>query len=150
MSFLKVKYGLPILFWIVFIFWMSTGVFSFNYTSSIIVPVIKFVAKEISDERASHIHWLIRKSGHVTEYFILGALVIRAFCAGTIKSLTVRQTLYSLLIVVLYASSDEFHQFFIATRTASTSDIGIDTVGGICAIGIVAVWRLACVSQGKK
>jgi VanZ family protein len=44
--------------------------------------------------------------------------------------------------IVLYASSDEFHQSFVATRTASIIDVGIDTLGGTLAIAIGALWRL--------
>ena len=89
------------------------------------------------------IHGLIRKSGHVTEYFILAGLVLRAFCAGAISTLTRKQIFYSLLVVALYASSDEFHQSFVATRTASIIDVGIDTIGGVLAIIIAELWRLA-------
>jgi len=139
----KFKYWFPVFLWMSFIFWMSTGTFSFEHTSTIIVPIIKFIVSEISDEKVNFIHGLIRKSGHVTEYFILGCLVLNAFCAGTISTLTRKQIFYSLLIVALYASSDEFHQSFVATRTASIIDVGIDTVGGVLAISIVALWRSA-------
>jgi len=139
----NVKFWLPVLLWMSFIFWMSTGTFSGENTSSIIVPIIKFIVSGISDEKANLIHGLIRKSGHVTEYFILAGLVLRAFCAGAISTLTRKQIFYSLLVVALYASSDEFHQSFVATRTASIIDVGIDTIGGVLAIIIAELWRLA-------
>ena len=150
MNIIRFKHWLPVLLWMGFIFWMSTGTFSSEHTSSIIVPVIKFIAREISDEKTKFIHGLIRKSGHVLEYFILGALVLRAFCAGVITSLTFKQIFYSLLIVALYASSDEFHQSFVATRTASIIDVGIDTAGGSLAISISALWRLTELRRKQK
>jgi len=143
----RFKYWLPVLVWMSFIFWMSTGTFSSEHTSTIIIPIIKFIARGISDEKANFIHGLMRKSGHVVEYFILGGLVLRAFCAGAISTLTRKQIFYSLLVVALFASSDEFHQSFIATRTASIIDVGIDTVGGVLAISIAALWRLAALCR---
>ncbi len=149
LNMIRCKYWLPVFIWMGFIFWMSTGTFSSGHTSSIIVPILKFIVREISDEKANFIHGLIRKSGHVAEYFILCGLVMRAFCAGAISTLTPKQILYSLLVVALYASSDEFHQSFVATRTASIIDVGIDTVGGVLAISIVVLWKLA-VQEMKK
>ena len=144
------RYWLPVLVWMSFIFWMSTGTFSSEHTSTIIIPVIKFIAREISDEKADFIHGFIRKSGHVAEYFILGGLVLRAFCSGTISTLTRKQISCSLLVVALYASSDEFHQSFVATRTASIIDVGIDTIGGVLSISIAALWRLAALCRKQK
>ena len=146
----KSIYWIPVLIWMGFIFWMSTGTFSSENTSSIIVPIIKFIVHSISDERADFIHALIRKLGHITEYFILGGLVLRAFCSGTISALTGKQILYALLLVVLYASSDEVHQSFVATRTASIIDVVIDTVGGALSVSFGALWRLAAIYRKYK
>ena len=43
----------------------------------------------------------------------------------------------SLGIGVLYASLDEFHQFFIPDRSASVVDVFIDSFGVICGICVV-------------
>ena len=145
------RYWLPVFVWMFFIFWMSTGTFSSEHTSTIIIPMIKFIVREISDEKANFIHGFIRKSGHIAEYFILGGLVLRAFCSGTISTLTRKQIFYSLSIVALYASSDEYHQSFVATRTASIVDVGIDTIGGVFTISIAALWwRLAALCRKQK
>jgi VanZ family protein len=48
----------------------------------------------------------------------------------------------SLLGVVLYAASDEFHQSFVPERTASLVDVGIDTLGGIIAQGVSVLWHV--------
>jgi VanZ family protein len=39
-----------------------------------------------------------------------------------------------LALVLLYALSDELHQTFVPTRTASITDVMIDVLGGICGI----------------
>jgi VanZ family protein len=43
---------------------------------------------------------------------------------------------YSLVIVIFVAATDEYHQAFVASRTSSVVDIGIDIVGGILGQGI--------------
>jgi VanZ family protein len=46
----------------------------------------------------------------------------------------------ALLCVILYASSDEFHQLFVPTREGRVTDVMIDTVGGT--LGLLALWVL--------
>jgi len=37
------------------------------------------------------------------------------------------------ILVVLWAAGDEFHQSFVSTRTGSVVDVVIDTAGGVLA-----------------
>lgn len=123
-----------------FIFWMSTGTFSEKNTSLIIEPILRFLMPGISFQSINMIHGLIRKCGHFIEYFILGLLLFRAFRGGSIGLRRWRWAFSSLIVVVLYAASDEFHQSFISTRTASLADVGIDTIGGIFAQVVRVLW----------
>ena len=50
-----------------------------------------------------------------------------------------RRVLCSLLITTLYAGSDEIHQIFVATRTASLLDWLADFAGGAAAAGLTIV-----------
>ena len=137
------RYWVPVLLWMSFIFLMSTGTFSGENTSLIIEPILHFLMPSITPEKVDLIHGAIRKLGHVTEYFILGILLFRAFRCGSKELLSWRWALYSILVVVLYAASDEFHQSFVSTRTASLFDVGIDTLGGILAQGVSVLWHLS-------
>ncbi len=121
---------------------MSTGTFSAQNTSSIIEPLLRFVMPSTTEEDLSLINGVTRKAAHITEYFILGILLFRAFRSGSKKLMTFRWAFYSFLIVVLYAAGDEFHQSFEATRSASIIDVGIDAVGGIFA-QVVIMAKLA-------
>jgi len=122
---------------------MSTGTFSADNTSLIIEPILHFLTPSITPEKVDLIHGAIRKLGHVTEYFILGILLFRAFRCGSKELLSWRWAFYSILVVVLYAASDEFHQSFVSTRTASLFDVGIDTLGGILAQGVSVLWQFS-------
>lgn len=81
------------------------------------------------------LHGIIRKCGHVIEYFILGLLLFRALRADSTESRIHRWTFTAFLVVVLYAASDEVHQSLVASRTASFFDVAIDTVGGVLSQG---------------
>ena len=143
MSFIrKFKYWVPVLLWISFIFWMSTGTCSAQNTSLIIEPILHFLMPSISAEKVAMIHEVIRKLGHVTEYFILGILLFCAFRGGSKELRNLRWAFSSFLVVVLCAASDEFHQSFVSTRAASLFDVGIDTLGGILAQGVNVLWHL--------
>ena len=121
---------------------MSTGAFSAENTSLIIEPLLHFLVPSITLEKVALIHAVIRKLGHVTEYFILGILLFRAFRYGSKESLSGRWAFYSILVVILYAAGDEFHQSFVSTRTASIFDAGIDTLGGVLAQSVSVLWQL--------
>jgi VanZ family protein len=128
-----IKYWLPVIFWMCFIFWMSTETFSSENTFSLTEAFLRFLVPRISSQEMGLIHAFIRKAGHVTEYFILGLLLFRAFRGGSAAPWNWRWSFFAVVVVVLWAVSDEFHQSFVATRTASAVDVGIDTVGGILA-----------------
>jgi VanZ family protein len=134
------KHWVPVVLWMSFIFWMSTGTFSAENTSLIIEPILHFLMPSISPEQVAVIHGVLRKLGHVSEFFILGILLFRAFRGGSKEVRNLRWAVSSLLVVVLYAASDEFHQSFVTTRTASLFDVGIDTFGGILAQCVSVVY----------
>jgi len=77
------------------------------------------------------LHGLIRKAGHVTEYFILGLLLFRAIRGNSQQGWRLRWAVYAVIGVVLYALSDELHQSFSSSRTSSLVDVGIDSAGGV-------------------
>ena len=62
---------------------------------------------------------LLRKGAHLTEYAILGALLLRALG---------REPL-ALAAGIAYAATDELHQHFVRGRHAAPRDVLIDTVG---------------------
>jgi VanZ family protein len=133
------KYWLPVIFWTCFIFWISTETFSSQHTSLLVEKILLFLVPGISPQDVDLIHASIRKSGHVTEYFFLGILVFRALRGGSTVSWNWRWSFFALIVVVLWAAIDEFHQSFVPTRTASFVDVSLDTVGGILAQFVIAL-----------
>ncbi len=129
-----VKYWLPVLLWMGFIFWMSTGMFSAQNTFDFFHRLLRSVDPAISNSMVRLINNSLRKAGHVTEFFISGMLVFRGFRAGSNQPRMLRWAMFSIVFIVLFAASDEYHQSFVASRTASVLDVCIDTGGGVLAI----------------
>ncbi|TMM07545.1 MAG: VanZ family protein [Actinobacteria bacterium] len=62
---------------------------------------------------------ILRKGAHVTEYAILGLLLVRA----------IGREMPAFLIGVGYAITDELHQHFVTGRHSSPIDVAIDSTG---------------------
>jgi VanZ family protein len=128
------KYWLPVLIWMGFIFWMSTGMFTAINTFHFFESFLRQFDPDITSRSIRLLNNSIRKIGHVTEYFVSGILLFRAFRAGSTEPRVPRWAFYSVLFVVLFAMSDEYHQSFVAGRTPAFLDVGLDTLGGLFAI----------------
>ena len=70
----------------------------------------------------------IRKAAHFGNYFVLGLLLYRAL-AGGLSRFTLRCACWTMLIGLLYALADEYHQSFTRLRTPSPYDSGLDFAG---------------------
>ena len=73
---------------------------------------------------------ILRKGAHMTEYAVLGLLLLRALS----------RELPAFALGIAYAITDEIHQHFVRGRHASPVDVLIDTAG--VAIGIFLLSRL--------
>jgi VanZ family protein len=136
------RYG-PIVLWIALIFWASTDQFSSEHTAGIIQPWIQWLFPAMSPDGVESLHAVIRKSAHVTEYAIFALLVARALIGSSIRLFSRGWLVISLLMLTAIAATDEYHQSFVPSRTAAITDVLIDTSGGLMALAILALWRLA-------
>ena len=71
---------------------------------------------------------ILRKGAHITEYFILTILLVRAFRRSFRMSFAFL-IFWPSVISFLYAVSDEYHQSFIKNRCCTPWDVLVDTVG---------------------
>ena len=136
-----VKRWLPVILWSSFIFLMSTGTFSAKHTFSTVRMVLGFLCPNLASHQVILVHAAIRKGAHVSEYFVLGLLLFRAFSVSAAGVWKWQWALLAVMGVLVWALGDEFHQSFVPTRTASMVDVGIDTAGGILAQGANALWH---------
>ena len=119
----------------------STGAFSFEHTSRIIIPILRWLLPYSPPETLSELHHLIRKCAHFVEYFILSLLVLRGIRAGR-KETHLGWALVAVGIVAGYAALDEFHQSFVPGRGPAFADVLLDTAGGVAAQLVAALFML--------
>ncbi len=140
---LAVKNWLPVVLWIGCIFSLSTGSFSAEKTSRIIEPLIRFFVPQITAHEIETVHFLIRKAAHMTEYCIASLLLFHSFRNTKQFQKHWRWAFYSVVIVICIATMDEFLQSFVASRTSSVVDVGIDIVGGMLGLAMsITLYRL--------
>ncbi len=125
-----------LILWMLFIFIMSSfnGIMSSNQSGSIATLIYNIF--NISD--TAKVSFIIRKCAHVSEFFILGILVINLVSKYNVKHIY----LISFIICVLYASSDEFHQLFVPGRSGQVTDVLIDLIGVV--LGLLLVFLIRC------
>lgn len=134
------RYG-PLLLWLIFISLASTNEFSAANTSQLVRPLLLWLFPNISEAQLATVHFLTRKAGHFTEYAVLGFLARRAFVTSSHKIIQQYWFQLALLLIVVYALLDEFHQAFVPSRTPSIYDSVIDTVGGLTVLLIFKLSR---------
>jgi VanZ family protein len=129
----------PALVWAVVISAFSTGAFSSEHTSRVIIPILRWLLPHAAPETLSELHHLIRKCAHFVEYFTLSLLVLRGIRAGR-RETHLGWALTAIGIVAGYAAIDELHQSFVPGREAAASDVLLDTAGGVAAQLVAALF----------
>lgn len=135
------RYWLPIIVWLVLIFIGSTDLMSAEHTSRIIGPFLHWLYPAISPLTVMKAQFFMRKAAHVSEYAVLAFLLYRAFVKTVLLGRTALCAVMVLLLCAAYAATDEFHQSFVPSRTASARDVAIDICGATLAVLIY--WSLA-------
>ena len=81
---------------------------------------------------------IVRKIAHFSIYAILGIFTMN-FMLTYEKISFSKRIVISLLFCVIYAITDEFHQFFIQGRSAELRDVLIDSSGALVGLLITTV-----------
>lgn len=141
------------------IFWMSL-IFSFssqpakkseslsdNVTLVAIDITAKLTNQDISrnkqEKLIKQLRFYIRKTAHFSLYFVLGVLIFNLLKKYNLNT----RILLTLLFCIIYACSDELHQYFISERTARVFDVFIDTLGSL--FGILVILFIQRISAAK-
>jgi hypothetical protein len=136
-------YWLPVAVWMALIFTGSADSQSAERSSKYLEPLVRWLFPGLSIDG---VHWtmlMVRKCAHLAEYALLAVLTWRALRgpkAGTAPSWRWSHAGLALLVVVVYAVSDELHQSTVPTRQGTALDVVIDTAGGL--LGLAGVWVL--------
>lgn len=131
-----------VIWWMIVIFSFSNqqGKDSGNISKTIatkIVEIIDVQNKIIHKQKdivIQKVEAAIRKVAHYSIYALGGILIIN--CIYTFTSQEKRAIVYSTVIGVIYAASDEIHQLFINGRSGKVTDVIIDSLGILTGIAI--------------
>lgn len=137
-----------IFLWMLLIFYLSSQTASHStQTSGLFVD---FFADIFGISPDNFFINIVRKSAHLFEYFVLGALVF--LYESHRRYLPYVRFLKSIGFCTLYAASDELHQYFVEGRACRLTDIGIDAFGSL--LGILLVFLIIALirvfKKGRK
>ena len=128
---------IALLFWMGLIFYMSNqpGDVS-SKQSGLVLKLFQFIGIDLNNELSELATFIVRKTAHFTEYFILYFLSINVMkCYLNIKN----AIFYSFIFSFFYACTDEIHQYFIPGRAMAFRDVLIDSAGALLAMIIVKI-----------
>lgn len=144
-----------IVLWILVILWMSLIFFfsSFNgkdsarqskgvlhHTLGVIIELFdKDITLEEKEEIIDKLDKPVRKVFHGCIFFVLGVLVY--LLLNTYSIVDKRLIIYSIVICLLYAISDEVHQTFVSERSGEIRDVIIDTLGSTIGIFLTNLFK---------
>ena len=144
-----------IILWILVVLWMGV-IFYFSsfdgmesqdqsrgFLYHTLGNIIEFFDKDISEIEKEELiikyDPIVRKIAHITIYLILGFLVFITLKEYNLDNR--KLLLYTFLICILYACSDEIHQTFVSERSGKVTDILIDTIGISISVVPLYLWR---------
>ena len=107
----------------------KSGNISKKITEEIITRIPQIQEKEQNEREAItlRIEKVIRKIAHFSIYTAVGLLLMALISTFEMKEKN--RIIISLIIGIIYASSDEIHQSFVLERSPMITDVMIDTMG---------------------
>lgn len=127
-----------VLIWMIIVFSFSNekGNESSNTSRGFTIKIIQLILNKPIEENEiliNNIEKVIRKLAHYSIYTVGGFLIINSVYG--IQAKTKGKVIGSISFGMIYAVTDELHQFFVPGRSARIFDVGIDTLGvitGVC------------------
>jgi len=127
----------PAVLWATLMSYASTDAFSSQATGRFVAAFLRWLDPAVTAAHVEVVNVVARKCAHVVEYLVLYLLVYRGLAAGRTPWRASR-ALGGWFIVAAYAALDEFHQSFVASRTASPWDALLDSAGAT--VGLLALY----------
>ncbi|MED9990025.1 MAG: VanZ family protein [Coprococcus sp.] len=150
-------YLIPVVIWMIFIFYMSgkTGQESSGQSGKISLFITNLLEKVRQDPAQEMqnlqdiLELVIRKAAHMTEYAILFLLSYLAMVKISMSQSRFYNRSIAVLISLLYACSDEMHQLLVPGRSGRMIDVGIDMAGVLIVLICMILskntkWKIIC------
>ena len=135
-----------VLLWMFFILGLSSHPAEIsNEESSYFVEILARISSTLEDRLhipmpdLDQIDFLVRKSAHMFNYFVLTLLLIFAFKVSflMVDKSWLRSLTGAGVISLLFSMLDEFYQTFIPGRAGRITDVGVDLIGTLIGIGLM-------------
>lgn len=147
MNIRKLLSTILVIIWMITIYYFSNqqGTGSSNTSKKVASVIVNIcdIKKEMTEQQKEEvivvIEPIIRKLAHYTIYMVGGLLLVN--CAYAYMSDEKRVILFSSIIGVIYAASDEIHQLFVDGRSGKILDVAIDSIGIFTGIAVYMVIR---------
>ncbi|WP_419169400.1 VanZ family protein [Negativibacillus massiliensis] len=116
----------------VFLFSSQSGEDSNHLSKGILERIFEFFNVDADPLKLDQYNLVLRKIAHFSLYFLLGTGTM-GFLLTT--SLKVKYSfVLSLLFCILFAATDELHQFLSGTRNGNPLDVLLDSAGALLSI----------------
>ena len=122
----------------VFLFSSQSGGESNHLSQGVLEHILNFFHIQADPLKLDWYNLVLRKIAHFSLYFLLGAGAMGFLLTTPLKKKYC--FMLSILFCVLFAATDEYHQFLLGTRNGNVMDILLDSMGAMTGVGVVGVW----------
>jgi VanZ family protein len=141
------------LIWMGVMFYFSTktwgGAATKSWLDQLLTLYLPPVRELMTASDVGQLNFIVRKLAHFTEYAVLTTLGYWGWVKGIGRS--PQQSLQiTLLVSILFALTDEFHQRFVPGRTSLVTDVLIDCLGASLAALALRQWVVRASTTGTS
>ena len=120
---------------------VSSARLSLAVSRKVVTVADEVLEKDWDAQQIAHyterIHYYVRKTAHVTEYFVLAVTVAFPLYVYGVRGLWL--VFSAGIFCVSFAGLDEYHQSFVAGRGPSVRDVAINSIGVLPGIILVRI-----------
>ena len=120
---------------------VSSARLSLAVSRKVVTVADEVLEKDWDAQQIAHyterIHYYVRKTAHVTEYFVLAVTVAFPLYVYGVRGLWL--VFSAGIFCVSFAGLDEYHKSFVAGRGPSVRDVAIDSIGVLPGIILVRI-----------
>ena len=124
----------PLLVWVVVIFYLSSGRGSISNTAPVFLPLLDYLFPRVGAEKLKTYHAVLRKICHLAGYAMLAFTASVAFYNSSVHPAAKLWHVLAFAVVLAVAAVDEIRQGFHPHRVGSLADVALDCAGGLTMI----------------
>lgn len=124
----------------VFFFSSQSGGESNHLSQGVLEHILGFFQIHVDPMKLDQYNLVLRKIAHFSLYFLLGAGAMGFLLTTPLKKKYC--FILSLVFCVLFAATDEYHQFLLGTRNGNALDVLLDSMGAMVGVSAIGVFRI--------